>query len=265
MNVETNPQTQAVTLRGLVLDRMHHVLLDGEAPLEVQAERPSRPLAALRAGLHERYGLSLPFPIGAGPRAGALYDFAFMIDKGSVAEGGLRWWPLAEALRLGGGAGQWVWEAYVTCLLGGWVPPTRELDVFFFGDGPELASKLAHLVVCGQKRATAGWKRAAEREGTTVPHAGLVSIVTDGFGAPRCAIVTDEVNEVPFRQVDAAFAAREGEGDHTLGDWREGHLAYFRREAERLGLSFDEDEIVMLESFRVLHVFGTGAAEGGAR
>jgi len=51
---------------------------------------------------------------------------------------------------------------YVTAMLGGWSPPTRALDVFHFGNTPELAAHLAHLVIKGVKRGTTGWVEAAE-------------------------------------------------------------------------------------------------------
>lgn len=252
-------------VRGLVLDRGHRVLLDGDAPIEVVCEWPARPLAALTAGVRERYGLKLPYPAGSRVPAGrAPRDFAFLIEERQVGEGRLRWCSLVQALQLGGGTGSWIWETYVACMLGGWAPPTQALDVFFFGADPETASRLAHMVVCGEKRATAGWKRGATLDGITVPQPGLVSIVTDGFGMPRCAIFTEEVKEMPLCKVDAAFAAREAEGDHTLADWMEGHADYFRAEAASRGLPFDEGEVVFLESFRVLHVFGAPVGVGGA-
>lgn len=149
-----------------------------------------------------------------------------------------------------------MWSAYVDMLLGGWEPPTRAVDVFAFGAGPQMAARLAHLVTCGAKRGTALWLRAAELDGSTVPEPGLVSIVTDGFGLPRCAIRSEQVHRLRFGDVTAELAAIEAEGDRTLADWREGHLAFFGAEAAGLGLTFDDDELIAFEQFRVLHVIG---------
>src|SRR5207247_604870 len=113
-----------------------------------------------------------------------------------------------------------------------WQPPTRALDVFAFGNSPELAAKLAHLVVNGVKRGSTGWLAAAERDGSPIPEVGTISIVTDGFGYPRCAIRTDRVEHRRFADIDATQSWAEGEGDRTLEDWREGHLRYFHQEAE---------------------------------
>jgi uncharacterized protein YhfF len=141
-------------------------------------------------------------------------------------------------------------------MLGGWSPPTRDLDVFHFGDGPEIAATLVHLVMKSVKRGTTGWTAVAEREGVQIPRVGMVSIVTDGFGNAQCAIRTERIEHLRFADVDATHAWVEGEGDRTLEDWREGHLDYFRREAERHGLTFDDDSMLFFEHFRLLAVFG---------
>jgi uncharacterized protein YhfF len=244
-------------LRALVLDRSHRVLLSDQGPLEAVVDGAAPRLASLDAALRERHGLRLPAPIGSRGDDGAPpSDFAFVVDSRETGTpSGLRWIRLPQAITTTPEA-DWCWSFYVEGLLGGWAPPTRALDVFAFGTGIEMPAQLAHLVVCGHKRGTASWLRATEHEGLTVPTPGLVSIVTDGFGLPRCAIQTEQVQHVPFREVDATFAASEGEGDRSLEDWRQSHRAYFVAEAESLGLSWDESEVILLESFGLLHVFG---------
>lgn len=61
---------------------------------------------------------------------------------------------------------------------------------------------------------------------------------------------------VPFCDIDAATAAGEGEGDLTYDDWREGHVAYFTREAALLRLVFDDHALIAVERFEVLHAVG---------
>jgi uncharacterized protein YhfF len=126
--------------------------------------------------------------------------------------------------------------------------------VFCFGDSPALASKLAHMVIKGAKRATTGWVAAAERERWAIPRPGQVSIVTDAHGVPLCAIRTDRVVRGRFADADEEIARAEGEGDGTLEDWRAVHLRYFAAEGARLGLQFDDDAILIYEYFSVLRV-----------
>jgi uncharacterized protein YhfF len=179
--------------------------------------------------------------------AGDAPEFLFLVSQ-EVAE----WDPLHQWAQTDDRS----FRLYVASMLGGWEPPTRSMDVFYFGDGPELAAKLAHLVVKGVKRGTTGWVEATELEGSTIPHVGMVSLVTDGFGYPQCAIRTERVEYLRFRDIGAEHAWAEGEGDRTLESWREGHLAYFHREAAQHGLTFTEDVQVFFEHFRVLAVFG---------
>ena len=149
-----------------------------------------------------------------------------------------------------------LWRIYVEAMLAGYEPPRRDIEAFYFGDSPELAAKLAHLVVKGHKRATSGWIEAMERSGETFPETGRVFAITDYFGYPLCVIETVEVRRVPFGEVAEDIATGEGEGDLTYADWREAHLDYFRREGEALGIPFDDRSLVLNEVFRVLRVLG---------
>ncbi len=221
-----------------ILDRRHRARrIDADvAPTE-------RPLLAVKRATAAA-GIALEFgPLGV--RDGA---FLFLHTHPGDGDG---WRSLADWSR-----DEPAWRLYVDVMLGGWEPPTRELDVFFFGGGPPLAAKLAHMVVKGVKRGTTCWLAASERDGSPIPRVGAISIVTDGFGYPLCAIRSEKVEQRRFRDIDAALAFAEGEGDRTLEDWRECHLAYFREEAAQLGLRFDEDQQVLFEHFSLLAVLG---------
>lgn len=237
-------------MRALVLDRTHAVLCDGDALPSVAVDGP-RPLLTLSAALAAR-GVTLPSPAGSRARPDGGRDFAFVVDRSATAPAsGLCWRPLREV-----SADDGLWELYVALMLGGFAPPTRTVDVWSFGDRPEMAAKLVHLVACGEKRVTMGWIEAARREGTPLAYEGGVSVVTDGHGYPRVVVRSTEVRELPFSEIDAATAAGEGEGDLTHGDWRDGHVAYFTEEGARLGLAFDEHALISVERFEVLHVVG---------
>jgi uncharacterized protein YhfF len=136
-------------------------------------------------------------------------------------------------------------EAFVTqaeAALGG---PLTILEVFGFGDSPEMADELAALVLSGQKTATCGWPINSELvEGTC-------SVMLDGRGAPLALIQTLEVRAVPFLEVDAQFASDEGEGDRTLAWWRQAHRQFFRRQPE--GERWSDAEVVQCERFQVIY------------
>lgn len=120
----------------------------------------------------------------------------------------------------------------------------RDCRSFSFGDGPELATELAALVVNGRKTATVS--TPDEPDASTV---GEYWIVLDGEKRPVCVIETLELTLRRFDEVDAQFAFEEGEGDRSLAFWREAHEAYFRR----LGV-FSPDMTLLCERFRLVEV-----------
>jgi len=123
-----------------------------------------------------------------------------------------------------------------------------------FGDSPELADRLLGLVITGPKRATCGSLDAYRVRGEAVPVVGEYSVVCDGAGTARCVLQTTEVRILAFEDVDATFAADEGEGDRSLASWREDHMAYFERELAELELSASPRMLLVCERFRLLYV-----------
>jgi uncharacterized protein YhfF len=132
------------------------------------------------------------------------------------------------------------WSAFTSAI--GQDPSDRFCEAFHFGDNAAIADELAALVLAGRKRATAGLVWAYEAEGTPVPKPGDLSVVTLFSGQPVCVIETLGVRIVPFFQVDADFAATEGEGDGSLAYWQRAHAAFFGRECQRLRREFSPRE-----------------------
>ena len=127
-------------------------------------------------------------------------------------------------------------------------------SVFAFDDTPAVSNTLAALVLAGRKKATASLPIQSEAEGTRLPEAGDLSIVTLGDGTPVALIETTDVRLVPFGAVDAAFAADEGEGDLSLAWWRAAHTRFFARVVARLGGTLDDTSVIVCERFRLLFV-----------
>ncbi|AFY59393.1 ASCH domain-containing protein [Synechococcus sp. PCC 6312] len=121
-----------------------------------------------------------------------------------------------------------------------------------FGDYPDLANELGQLVLKGNKTATCSalweWEAAAEE----IPKVGLKRIVIDGANNPLCVIETTEVKLCPFNQVDAQFAADEGEGDCTLSSWRREHWTYFSRVLPEISQQPTPEMPLVCERFRVI-------------
>ena len=118
-----------------------------------------------------------------------------------------------------------------------------------FGDSPELADELLALVLAGIKRATCNSIADAEAR-NLMPKLGEINVVLDGAGRPACSIETTGVDLMRFCEVDAAFAAAEGEGDGSLAYWRAAHQGYFQRQG-----TFAEDMMVVCERFALRDIF----------
>jgi len=144
------------------------------------------------------------------------------------------------------------WQRYVATLPEGHPHTRARVDAFSFGDSPGLAAELAELVWQGRKRATASLAVEFTSQGAALPRAGDVSVVTQADGTPVAIIELTEVRELPFRDVDAGFAAEEGEGDGSLEFWRTAHREYFSRTCARLGGRFDDATPVICQKYKVL-------------
>jgi uncharacterized protein YhfF len=145
-----------------------------------------------------------------------------------------------------------MWRRYLEHL--GESPETTEkrYGAWHFCDNEKDADELAELVLRGQKRATASLKRSYEHESEPLPAPGDLSIITDFSGLAKCIIRTRSVEIMPFREVPAEFAYREGEGDRSLEHWRAGHWGFFSRELEEIGEQPTEEMEVICEEFEVV-------------
>lgn len=143
------------------------------------------------------------------------------------------------------------WQAF--CHAHTDVDPNIPYDVWYFGDNRELANDLYLLVLQGIKCATAALSLEYETNAQEAPKLHGYSIVTDFDGLPKCVIQTTDITIVPFNEVDAEFAATEGEGDKSLKYWQDAHRRYFSRKCHEKGLQFEPTMPVICERFRLLY------------
>jgi uncharacterized protein YhfF len=144
------------------------------------------------------------------------------------------------------------WAEFIGSLEEGDPRRSARPDAFGFGGEGELAQHLAGLVLAGKKRATASLPVEYTALGEALPQAGDLSIILDGAGDPVAIIERTAVDRVPFGDVSAEFAAREGEGDGSLGHWRKAHTWYFGQVCTRLGGTLDDATPVLCQSFKVV-------------
>ncbi len=122
-----------------------------------------------------------------------------------------------------------------------------------WGDSPAMADELGALIVEGIKTATCSALWEWEAEGNPIPQKGLITIALDGRGQPLCIVEAVEVSVRKYNEVDANFARDEGEGDLSLGYWREAHRDFFSRVLPKIGKVFSEEMPLVCERFRVIY------------
>lgn len=125
----------------------------------------------------------------------------------------------------------------------------EDYEAWAFGGDPD---GLAELARTGVKSATSSAEPLYELEGEPLPAPGEFSVILDGRGEAVCVIRTTRVYTVPFDQVSAEYARREGEGDRSLDYWRRVHEDFFRAELAEAGLEFSPTMPVVCEEFEMV-------------
>ena len=125
----------------------------------------------------------------------------------------------------------------------------EEYEAWAYGADPDT---LAELTRTGVKTATASAGPLYGLEGEPLPRAGEYSVILDSREEAVCVIRTTRVYTVPFDQVSAEQAFREGEGGRTLDYWRKVHEDFFRKELSEAGLAFSPSMPVVCEEFEVV-------------
>ena len=125
-----------------------------------------------------------------------------------------------------------------------------EIDAWAFGAAPDL---LAELVAKGVKTATASAYDEYVHYEEELPEVGDLDVVLDGQGQAVAIIETTKVTVIPFREVSADHAYKEGEGDRSLAYWRQVHEELFTKWLADIGLTFSPESKVVLEEFQVVY------------
>ena len=125
-----------------------------------------------------------------------------------------------------------------------------EPEAWAFGAAPDL---LAELVAKGVKTATASAYDEYVHYEEELPKVGALDVVLDGQGQAVAIIETTKVTVIPFRDVSADHAYKEGEGDRSLTYWRQVHEELFTKWLADIGLTFSPESKVVLEEFQVVY------------
>lgn len=117
------------------------------------------------------------------------------------------------------------------------------------GSTPEEANRGAALILSGVKTATssAPWHYPDGK----LPFTGALSALIDGEGKPLAVLETTRIAVTPFGELAEDFAFDYGEGDRSLAWFRSDIGAWYRQEAERHGVEFNDETELICEWFEV--------------
>ncbi len=139
-----------------------------------------------------------------------------------------------------------------------WAATHRYDDVVFpivnglrsieFGTPGESRAKLVDLVLCGNKRATAGLLSEYETENEPPEHVGEHLAMLDNDGNHVGTLYVTRVEKLRFIDVPDEFALAEAEGDLNAADFRASHIAYWNR----IGEVITDDTLVVTVYFDLI-------------
>lgn len=125
-------------------------------------------------------------------------------------------------------------------------PVVNGLRSIEFGTPGEMRTRLADLVVNGDKRATAGLLISDyEAEGEPIEHVGERLAVLDDDGRHVVTVEVTKVQVCRFADVPDEFALAEAEGDRDAAEFRASHLRYW----SSVGETVTDDTAVVLVHF----------------
>ncbi|MEG0693669.1 MAG: ASCH domain-containing protein, partial [Oscillospiraceae bacterium] len=102
------------------------------------------------------------------------------------------------------------------------------------------------------KTATCSSHWLYEVEDEPLPEVGNYSVIENWKGNAVCIIKTTAVNIVPFDEVTAEHAYKEGEGDRSLAYWRSVHEKVYKAELAEFNKEFSTRMLVVCEEFEVV-------------
>jgi uncharacterized protein YhfF len=126
-----------------------------------------------------------------------------------------------------------------------------------FGFPGPLRDRLVAAILAGQKTTTTSLLVDYTVEDEPLPSVGSRQAVVDSSGTPVAVIETVAVQQIPLHQVPLAHAVDEGEGHHSIKQWRADHERFWHSDEQRAYLqdptfTVHDDTMVILERFRLV-------------
>lgn len=126
----------------------------------------------------------------------------------------------------------------------------EKYEAWSFGVDPDI---LAQLVVNGHKTGTSSLYILYELTNEPLPKVNDYSIILDSNNNAVCIIQNIKVDIIPFNEITAEHAYKEGEGDKSLKYWRKVHQEFFTESLSKINMKFTYDMKVVYEEFKVVY------------
>ncbi len=114
----------------------------------------------------------------------------------------------------------------------------------------ELQDQLVAAVLAGEKTATTSLHRSYLAEGEPLPQPGRQRLMARD-GSVAGVVEVTEVQILPIGEITDEIAWAEGEGFADAADWRRSHEQFWESVGESPGGPLPEEELVVLERFRI--------------
>ena len=115
----------------------------------------------------------------------------------------------------------------------------------------QIADGLVALYLTGKKSAGSGLVKDYDVAGDPLPRVGDYWIVLDSSEQPRCIVKTIKVEIHTFDAVTEEIALAEGEGDLSLGYWRDAHRRFFTPLLTSFDITDLSKALVVTEFFEI--------------
>lgn len=125
----------------------------------------------------------------------------------------------------------------------------KNLEKWHFHNNQKDCDYLFNLVKTKAKTATS--YLFIKKEDLTIK--SEYSILTNWDESEKILLKTTKIYKTKFKDITKTHAFKEGEGDKTLTYYKNVHEEFFKKECEKLNITFDENTEIVCEEFEIVN------------
>jgi len=144
------------------------------------------------------------------------------------------------------------WQKYADSIGGKESLRDAVVSVGYAGN-PQITDELLGLFRSGKKTAGSSLVEDFLSAGDPLPQAGNYWICLDSDGKPKCILQTHEIVTNKFKDIPAAIAEAEGEGDLSVEYWKRIHADLYATFLKAWGVLDLDEATVITEFFTIVY------------